>query len=141
MRFSRLGYWGPSVAAIGLVLLILPLIHLAFPGGPTPAKAIAAGVLAAVDIVIALFSYRSADEIIMGTHKTAWFWDSMAACCVLAPLTIVMSSRLIPVPMLLPRHQIGPGDYFVEGMLCVLLLEVAGFFAVMTYHQIRRARS
>jgi hypothetical protein len=141
MRFSRLGYWGPMVAGIGLLAVGAIVINVTLPGGPTPAKGLALGVLATVSAGIALLSYRSADEVILETHKSAWFWGCMATCMIIAPLVIAISWRLIPVPVLLPRHEAVPADYFVEGMAFVVLIEAGAYLAFAAYHQIRRVLS
>jgi hypothetical protein len=137
MRYSRAGYWGATAAGIGVLALGMLIITQVFPHGPSLMKAGALVALATASIGIVLLSYRSADEIILAGHKTAWFWSSMASCTVLVAVMFTFGWGFLPVPLLLPHFANAPAAYFIEGMLFVVLLQTLGFSAIMAYLRLR----
>lgn len=127
MRYSKTGYWGRQIAAIGVMAVGLAVILLVPPHGPSVLKAIALSVLTAGCLGLTLTSYRNADEVIIHQHKTAWFWGSMIAMSAIVPLVIAVTWHLFGINGLLPFVNPGPEDYFVNGVLSVLFLQLIGY--------------
>jgi hypothetical protein len=145
MRYSKLGYWGTTGTAIGLALAGMLFVMNAMPPAITWLKlGVLSGVIA-LAYGLALLTYRSADEVILQTHKTAWFWGTMAALGFVGPLVIGIAWHLIPMPMLahsaralmhLPARN-DPQSYFIEGMVFLALLELTGFLIAWAVHTVR----
>ncbi len=118
MRYSRLGYWGLPTLAVAIMVLGLGVLF-AMPHGMIWLKA---GVWSAVGIVgatTALAAFRYADEVVLETQKTAWFWGSIGAVIAMVPLMIAMSWHLVwfPLTAWTAAHRLNfPGFYFVMGM-------------------------
>lgn len=127
MRYSKWGFWGPQIASLGVMAVGLGIVILVPPPGPSVAKAIALSVLTAGCLGLALSCYRSADEVIMQRHLTAYFWGSMVALCAVVPLVGAVTWHLFDINGLLPFINPAPEDYFVNGVMSVLLLQAIGF--------------
>lgn len=148
MHYSKLGYWGAPAAGIGLFVLGVLIITQTMPPGVSWLKACAYSALTFVSVVIALLAYRSADEVILDATKTAWFWGSMAACLVAGPIIIGFSWRLLPLPLplhyvrgiLLPHAPDDPQSYFVEGMVFIMLVQLAAFLLIGIHRQLKRPK-
>lgn len=127
MRYSKTGYWGRQIAAFGVMALGLAVILLVPPPGPSLFKAIVLSVLTAGCIGLTLTCYRNADEVIIHQHKTAWFWGSMMALGAIVPLVIAVTWHLFGINGLLPFINPTPEEYFVNGVLSVLFLQLIGY--------------
>jgi peptidoglycan biosynthesis protein MviN/MurJ (putative lipid II flippase) len=130
MRYSKSGYWGRQIAALGIMASGLAVIILVPPHGPSVVKAIALSVLTAGCLGLTLTCYRNGDEIILHQHKTAWFWGSMMAMAAIIPLVIAVTWHLYGINGLLPFINPTPEDYFVNGVLSVLFLQTIGYALV-----------
>jgi hypothetical protein len=89
-------------------------------------------------IAIALSCYRSADEVILQTHKTSWFWGSMIGMAIVGLLALAVLAGAISVPLLMPYPHRRPEDFYAEGILAVLLVECVGFAVFWAYHNFAR---
>ena len=138
MRYSRLGYWGRQAAGVGLAFLAVALVIWVLPPNLTIAKYSILTIGTAASVAVILSAYTKADEVILQTHKTAWFWGCMAALVLRVPLTIFINLRLLPLPVFLPRVVHQPSVYFSLGVVAVLVLETAGFLAIWAYLNLRR---
>lgn len=127
MRYSKFGYWWPQIAAIGVLAAGAVLVVLLPPHGPSVLKAILLSALTIGCVALALSCYRNADEVILQQHKAAWFWGSMIALCAVMPLTIIVEWRLLPISGLLPFVDPTPEEYFVNGVLSLLFLQLLGY--------------
>ncbi|GAA0557060.1 hypothetical protein [Rhizomicrobium electricum] len=127
MRYSKAGFWGRQIAAMGVMALGLVVIVLVPPHGPSIPKAIALSVLTVCCVGLTLTCYRNADEVIIHQHKTAWFWGSMTALGAIVPLVIAVTWHLFDINGLLPFVHPTPEEYFVNGVLSVLLLQLIGY--------------
>ncbi|MEI9990870.1 MAG: hypothetical protein WDM86_12595 [Rhizomicrobium sp.] len=134
MRYSWKGYWGAASAAIGILLLGLFVIAHAMPPGVSWSKAAAFAILTMGCASLGFVAYRYADEVMLQTHKTAWFWGSLGAVVAMVPAMIVLSWHLVPFP-LLPARLDHPQIYFVLGMECLLVAQLMGFLAVGAYRR------
>ncbi len=141
MRYSRRGYWGPQIASFVVLVVGLGIIILVPPKGPSVAKAITLSVLTAGCLGLALSCYRRADEVILQRHKTAWFWGSMAALCLIVPLITAVTWHLFDLSGLLPFSHATPEDYFTDGALSVMLLQALGFALYCIWCRFRSATS
>lgn len=133
MRFSRTGYWGATAAGVLLVAIVSFATNQLMPNATSLVKGSILAASVAVAMAVSLLCYRSADEVILDTHKTAWFWGSMITFCFVLPLSVLIVWGIIPVPLLLPNLPSAPGSYFVEGILLVICLEAIGFSAISIY--------
>jgi len=137
MRYSPFGYWGRQIGAILFAVLAIVLVIWVIPPSYLALKGVLLAAISTSAIVIALSAYRKADEVILQTHKDAWFWGCMAAMAALAPLSIAILTGLMPLPRLLPfPHR--PADHFADGVVFVLLLECAGFLVLWAWYNLRR---
>lgn len=158
MRFSRLGYWGAGFAAIALAFADIAFVLLAMPPGVSWAKFLMLSVGAVLATTLGLYAYRSADDIILNRHKTAWFWGCMVSSCFMAPLIIGVAWQLVPVPNVLlalarlpvshvlagaaqgmPRpsaFQVG----FIDGVVFLVVMQVIAFLVAVAYLQLRPSR-
>jgi hypothetical protein len=136
MRFSRFGYWGAQAAAVGAMAIALALTALL----PPDLHLLKAGILAitlVVTFTIGLSSYRSADEVILQTHKTAWFWGSFCGLIVAALVTIAVLAHVVALPSFQAASQQSPEQNFASGVVLVVLAQAAGF---ITFWIIARRR-
>lgn len=137
MRYSRAGYWGAAAAGLGVLAIGVVIVTHTFPHGPSLAKAAVLALVGISSMAVSLLSYRSADEVILAEHKTAWFWSSMASCSVIVPLVLAVGWGFLPVPLLLHHLANASMAYFVQGMVFVLLLQCLGFLAILAYLRFR----
>jgi hypothetical protein len=154
MRYSRKGYWGASFAGAALAVGGAIAAIYATPPGAFWMKFLVISVTLVAGTWIALLSYRCADEVMLGAHKTAWFWGSMFTLSFLGPLIIGVVWGLVPMPRLLhamskwpllqglphPEGQPIPGALqlgFVEGAVFMIFLQLAAFLAILAYLHLR----
>ncbi|MEI9887480.1 MAG: hypothetical protein WDN08_13455 [Rhizomicrobium sp.] len=135
MRYSARGYWGTAAAAIGLILLGEAFILFAMPPGVSWPKAGLFAILGVGCLSLALASYRYADEVMLQTHKTAWFWGSFGAVIAVVPVIIFVGWRLVPARIHLPPILSYPEFFFVMGMVCMIVLECIGFLLVLAFQR------
>lgn len=139
MRFRRIGYWGVQAAAITAIFLGIVLIARMMPG-VTWAKAGAVSGVCVVGFLTALLAYRYADEVILQTHKTAWFWGSLIGIIAEVPFLIFVQWHLVTVPLLIPHFGDVRSAYFAEGVSMVVLVQSAGFLVALAYLRLRRPK-
>lgn len=137
MRYSPLGYWGRQIAGVGLLALATAIVFWALPPNLPLLRYAVLTVASVVAVVVILSAYAKADEVILQTHKTAWFWGSMATLAAIPPFAIAMAWNLLPVPLLFPALN-RPVDYFLQGMLFLLLLQSVAFLLLWAYYNLRR---
>ena len=142
MRYSRLGYWGFPAAA--LILLVLASLFVLNPP-ILPLSGLKVGVFAAAAVVciaLSLMAYRYADDVILQTHKTAWFWGSMIAVAALAPVMVILSWHVVDLNLPMPRnpahHVLDPQFYLVQGMALMFVAQGIGFSAFAAWMRWRR---
>ena len=141
MRYNRLGYKGLPVAGIALFALGI-LITLALP--PLPPTWLKMGVMSAAGILgctLALASIRYADEVMLQTKKTAWFWGSLIAPVAMIPVMLVLGWRLIDLhlpPARAPQFLMGPQFYLVIGMGVLLAAQGVGCLIATAWLSRRR---
>jgi hypothetical protein len=138
MRYSRFGYWGAQAGAVLLTAVAAVVALWILPPDMIAVKAVLIAVVSVIAVAIALTCYRSADEVILETHKTAWFWGSMAAAAVIGPVAVAILAGAIPMPLLMPYPHLRPEDYYAEGILAVLAVECVGFVVFWAYHNLGR---
>jgi hypothetical protein len=137
MRYWSIGYWGIQVAAITAIVLGVSLVGHLMPG----LTWMKAGTLSAVTVIgtLSLLSaYRYADEVILQTHKAAWFWGGLFGIVATVPVVLVFLWHLVTIPVLLPHFGDGSSVYFVEGFMLPLLAQMAGFLIVWAYQNLLR---
>jgi len=132
MRYSWKGYWGAAAAAAGILLIGLFVMARVMPPGVSWPKAIILSALTMGCATLGFLAYRYADEVMLQTHKTAWFWGGLGAAVAMVPAVIVVGWHLVPFPLLPPRLD-RPQIYFVLGMECMLVAQLIGFIAVHNY--------
>jgi hypothetical protein len=138
MHYSKLGYWGAQAGAIVLMALAAIVVLWLLPPQMVLLKLAVLAAVLVVAVAIALSAYRSADEVILQTHKTAWFWGGITGMVIAGVLAIAVFAQAIPIPNLMPYPLRRPEDYFADGMLAVLLIEAAGFVVFWAYHNLGR---
>jgi len=110
-----------------------------FPAGISWPKAGVFSLVAMLSSVLALAAYRYADEVLLQTHKNAWFWGSLTAIVALIPVLIFVGWNLVPLPTLSPQGHVGQTQIiFVEGVAFALLTQGAAFLAMLSYHRLSR---
>jgi hypothetical protein len=154
MRYSRKGYWGASIAGAALAIGGVLAALYAMPPGVYWTKFLVLTVVILAGTWLALLSYRSADEVMLGTHKTAWFWGSMITLSFLGPLIIGVAWRLVPMPLPLlalsklpllqglphPQGMPIPSTSqlcFIDGAVFVIFVQLVAFLAVLAYLHLR----
>lgn len=140
MRYSRLGYWGLQTLAAVLMLIAAAFVMWVLPPRMVLLKAGILTISLIATFALGLFSYRKADEVILQTHKTAWFWGSLSGVLVAALIAIATLIGAIPVPILQRTLPNRPEVMFANGVIIVVLLEVAGFCVFWAYHNRPRWR-
>jgi len=139
MRYSWKGYWGAPAAAVSVFVLGTLAVLYSLPTGISWPKAGAFSLVAMLSSVLALVAYRYADEILLQTHKTAWFWGSLTAIVASIPVVIFVGWNLVPLPMLLPHLHVGQMQIpFVEGVGFAFLVQGAAFLAMLGYQRLSR---
>lgn len=140
MRFWRVGYWGIQVLAVAAIFLGIALIARTMPG-LTWMKAEAVSAVLVIGSLTAFLAYRYADEVVLQTHKTAWFWGGLIGMIIAtAPSLIFVQWHLVTVPLLIPHFGDVRSAYFAEGALMVVLVQSAGFFVALAYLRLRRPK-
>jgi hypothetical protein len=137
MRYSRAGYLGCAITGTALFVLGEAAVIFGLPAGISWAKAGLVSAILIVAIGLALRSFRHADEVMLQSQKTAWFWGSLLSTTVLAPVMIVVGWGLLRLPAWLPLHHMTPQSTFVEGMTFLLLVQGMGFVALMVRQRLR----
>lgn len=158
MRFSRSGYWGWSLAGLFLAVAGVVGVMAGMPPGANWAKLIAISVSVMIGMTVALYAYRSADEIILNDHKTAWFWGSMVSLSTLGPLIIGIAWQLVPMPSILSAlsriailHRLDSATTdlphvsavqagFIDGMVFVTVLQLAVFLVLLAWLHLKPAK-
>ena len=138
MQYSKLGYWGPQAGAVLLAGLAIVIVFWVLPPGLSLAKGAILAAVSVVAVAIALSAYRNADEVILQTHKTAWFWGSMATVALVPALVIAFQMHAVEILTLLHFQNRQPADYFAVGVTAILLLECIGFLVFWAYYNLRR---
>jgi hypothetical protein len=157
MRYSRRGYWGASLAGFALSAGGAIAALAALPPGVYWTKFLVVTVVILAGASIAMLSYRSADEVMLGAHKTAWFCGSMISLSFLGPLIIGVAWGLVPMPLLLHAMSKWPLLHglphpaglpipsvlqlgFIEGAVFITCVQLAAFLAVLAYLHLRPAK-
>lgn len=158
MRYSRLGYWGGSLAGLFLAVAGVVGVMVAMPPGANWTKFVAICVVVITATTVALNAYRSADEVILNDHKTAWFWGSMVSLSALGPLIIGIAWQLIPTPKILSAlaqisilHRLDSATTdlphinavqagFIEGIIFITVLQLAAFLVLLGWLHLRPAK-
>ena len=158
MRYSRWGYWGAAFAAITLAIIGVAFVVLGMPSGASWAKFEMLSAVAVLASAVALYAYRSADDIILSQHKTAWFWGSMVSLSFLGPVIIGVAWQLVPLPNVflalarLPvshvlagaaREMPRPSAFqvgFIEGVVFLVIVQLVAFLLALAYLQLRRVK-
>ncbi|HUO98217.1 MAG TPA: hypothetical protein VMU01_06090 [Rhizomicrobium sp.] len=158
MRYSRLGYWGASAAGVVLALGGAVAVVFGMPPGVYWAKFAAFTFVIIGAVWVVLLAYRSADEVMLGEHKTAWFWGGMIMLSLVGPLAVGIVWRLVPMPLII--HAMGslrsafhappppawipqpsqPQLYFLEGMVFVVIAQLVAFLVVLACLRLRPAK-
>lgn len=138
MRYSQLKYCGAQIGAVAFVAVACVVVLWILPRDMIVAKGAVLAGASVIGILVGLSAYRNADEVILHTHKTAWFWGSMAAYVVITPLMIAVMLGTMPVPALLPFPHKTPADWFTEGVIVMILVQCAGFVVFWAYHNLGR---
>jgi hypothetical protein len=138
MRYSRLGYWGLQAVAIGLLLVTAAIVMWVLPAKMVLLRTGLLAIALVATFAVGLLCYRSADEVILQTHKTCWFWGSMAGILVAALAMMAIFVGAMPVPDLLRSPLNRPDVFFADGIVFALLLEAAGFVVFWAYHNLAR---
>jgi len=158
MRYSRLGYWGATAAGLVFTFAGMAAVMAGMPAGVSWVKFLALSAVAVGGVTIVLFAYRSADEVMLSEHKTAWFWGSMICLAFAAPLVVGVVWQFVPPPMLvhaIAKIAIASGIHpstrgipipsamqqgFVEGVMFIIIAQVVAFLAVWAWMRWRPAR-
>jgi hypothetical protein len=138
MRYSWQGYWGRQAVGLCFALAATAFVIWVVPPSLPALRYTILALAAAAAVAIVLSAYVKADEVILQTHKTAWFWGSMGTLGLLPGLMILVTTQTVPVPVLLPMAHRTPSDWFIEGVLALLLVQCAGFLVLWAWYNLRR---
>ncbi len=139
MHYSVFRYWGIQTVAIVTTLVALLAVARFMPE-PAWVRASVLSAVAVAGISFAFLAYRFADEIILQTHKTAWFWGSMAGMTLFVPIWFFVGEQVVTVPLLFPRAGDVRIAYFMEGALLVVVMQCAAFLLVLAWLRLLRIR-
>lgn len=140
MRYSWQSYWGLPIAAGGFLGVVIVLVMEVLPPQMVLLRT---GILAAaltVTFAVALSAYRYADEVILQTHKTAWFWGSMFALLIAGVTAMAAFVGAVPIPNVLGVPSLQPEAAFADGIVFLILVQAAGFVVFWAYHNLARRR-
>ena len=138
MRYSWSGYWGRQAAGLALAIGATALAIWALPPTLHLARYAVLAIGAAVSVGVILSAYAKADEVILQTHKTAWFWGSMGTLALVPALIIAVSEKILPIPALMPVPHDVPALWFAEGVVALLFLQCVGFLLLWGWYNLRR---
>jgi hypothetical protein len=157
MRYSWKSYWGLQIVGVALVFGGTFAVLFAMPPGVYWAKFLMFSIAVVAGVCVTLLAYRSADEVMLSEHKTAWFWGSMVALSLWGPLLLGIVWRLLPMPLMMhavskwavlyrlphPAGMPPPSEaqiYFIEGSIFVIIVQAAAFLVVLAYLRLRASR-
>lgn len=138
MRYSRLGYWGGQAGALAIVALAVVVVVWVLPPQLAFLKFAVLATAMVVAVIIAVWCYRSADEVILLTHKTCWFWGSIIGTVITTVATLAILVRLIALPKFLDLPACQPEVAFTYGAIFVVLIQACGFIVLWTIHNLPR---
>lgn len=135
MRYSRAGYWGSAAAAVAIVVFGIVLILKVLGPGNLWLKAVIYSATSILGAGTAILAFRYADEVMIETQKSHWFWGSLGAVIATMPLMIFIGWSLIPLglPARLASH---PQAVFVLGMAAMFVAQGLGFMALGIYRRL-----